>query len=100
MCFGSKTEKIVKATKFYFNYAYKVSKKLDAKRITVHHGYIPGSSYIPKWIERSVNFWGEYLKNKQINFDIENQFEVDGTISKEIIEKLGFKGKISSYRFN
>ena len=88
LCLGSKAEKIVKATKYYFDYAYKVSKKLNVKGITVHHGYMPGSSFIPKWIERSVNFWNGYLKGKDICFYMENQFEVDGTISKEIVEKV------------
>ena len=88
LCLGSATPKIVDATKFYFDYAYSMAKKLGVKRITVHHGYVPGTSYPPNWIKRSVAFWNNYLKNKTICFDMENQCEVDGSISKEIIEKV------------
>ena len=88
LCLGSATPKIVDVTRFYFDYAYKMAKKLNVKRITVHHGYIPGTSYPPNWINRSVAFWNEYLKDKDICFDMENQCEVDGTISREIVEKV------------
>lgn len=88
LCLGSATPKIVEATKYYFDYAYKMANKLGVKRITVHHGYIPGTSYSHNWIKKAVEFWKGYLRNKSICFDMENLCEEDGTISKEIVEKV------------
>ena len=91
LCLGSKTEKIVKATKFYFNYAYKISKKLKVKRITVHHGYVPATSYLPAWINRSVIFWNKFLNKKDIPFDMENLLELDPQCLKDITDKVNSK---------
>lgn len=86
LCLGSVSDKIVEATKYYFAYAYEMAKKLNVKRITVHHGYVPKTSYIPGWINRAVAFWNEFLKDKEIPFDMENMLELDPQIAKEIID--------------
>ena len=88
LCLASAAEKIVEATKFYFDYAYKAAVELDAKRITVHHGYVPGTSYLPNWIKRAVAFWKGYLVDKQIAFDMENLLEYTGDPLKTIIDEV------------
>ena len=86
LCLGSVSDKIVEATEYYFEYAYEIAKKLNVKRITVHHGYVPKTSYIPGWINRAVSFWNNFLKNKEIPFDMENMLELTPEIAKEIID--------------
>lgn len=91
LCLGSKSAKIVKATKFYFEYAFKVSKKLGVKRITVHHGYVPGTSSITAWTNRAVMFWNDFLKNKTIAFDMENLLELSPQGLKDIVDEVNNK---------
>lgn len=92
LCLGSSSHKIVEATKFYFDYAYKVAKELNCKRITVHNGYVPGTSYIPNWNKRAIAFWQEYLKDKKdVAFDMENVLEWNADSVIEIIDKSSIK---------
>ena len=89
LCFGSNTPLIVDATRFYFNYAYSVAKKLDVKSIVIHHGYVPKTSYMPNWIKRSVTFWNDFLSDKSdVSFNLENQLEWNCEPLVEIIDKV------------
>lgn len=88
LCLASAAEKIVEATKYYFDYAYKAAREVGAKRITVHHGYVPGTSYLPNWIKRAVKFWKEYLLDKEIAFDMENLLEWDEKPLGEIVDEV------------
>ena len=91
LCLGSSNKKIVEVTKYYFNFAYEMAKRLGASRITVHHGYVPKTSFIPNWINRSVDFWKEFLKDKDLSFDMENVVENDCLIQREIVDKVNDK---------
>lgn len=88
LCLASSAEKIVEATKYYFDYAYAVAKEVGAQRITVHHGYVPGTSYLPNWIKRANAFWQSYLVGKDIPFDMENLLEYNGEPLAEIIDSI------------
>ncbi len=88
LCLASSAPKIVEATKYYFDYAYKVAKEVNAQRITVHHGYVPGTSYLPNWIKRATTFWKDYLEGKDIPFDMENLLELNGEPLAEIIDNV------------
>ncbi|MBQ8425738.1 MAG: sugar phosphate isomerase/epimerase [Clostridia bacterium] len=88
LCLGSSNKRIVDVTRYYFDYAYEMASRLGAKRITVHHGYVPKTSFIPNWIKRAVSFWNNYLTDKSLAFDMENVVEYDWTIQKEIVEKV------------
>jgi len=65
-----------------FNYAYEIAKELRCTEIIVHNGYIPGTSWISGWVNRSVLFWKEFFSDKDdsIVMCIENQFEEDSDI--------------------
>ena len=72
----------------YLNKAYQVASRLGCTEIVAHNGYKVGTYYYPKYIERSINFWKEFLKNKDssITICIENQFELDSDMIKQIID--------------
>ena len=77
-------EKIMK----YLNTAYQVASKLGCTEIVINNGYKVGTYYYPKYIERSINFWKEFLKDKdsRVTICIENQFELDSDMLIQIIE--------------
>lgn len=77
-------EKIMK----YLNKAYQIASKLGCTEIVVHNGYKVGTYYYPKYIERSIDFWKNFLKDKNnsITICIENQFELDSDMMKQIID--------------
>ena len=54
--------------------------------MVLHNGYFPGTSYEPKWIERTINFWKDFLKDKDITICLENQFELDSDMLIKIID--------------
>ena len=80
-------EKIMK----YLNEAYKVALELGCTEMVVHNGYKVGTYYYPKYIERSINFWKCFLSDKGdfITICLENQFELDSDMMKQIIDGVG-----------
>ena len=77
-------EKIMK----YLNKAYKVALELGCTEMVVHNGYKVGTYYYPKYIERSINFWKNFLSDKDnsITICLENQFELDSDMLIQIID--------------
>ena len=79
LCLGSANNKIVDVTEYYFDYAYDIADELGCQSITVHHGFIPNTSYPTNWIKRSVKFWEKFFTEHSGNIKIymENQCETD-----------------------
>lgn len=75
----------------YLNKAYQVASKIGCSEMVVHNGYKVGTYYIPKYIERSINFWKNFLSDKDdsITICLENQFELDSDMLKQIIDGVG-----------
>lgn len=90
---GSKIHGIRNETMNMINFAYDTAKKLGCSEIVFHNGYIPGSSYPPKWVERAEKFWREFFENKgdSITICLENQFELDADIIKAEIDAVNDK---------
>lgn len=90
---GTKMPGIRKATMEMFNWAYRLAKQLGCTEIVVHNGYIPGTAPIDNWVRRAVEFWKEFLADKDdsITMCIENQFELDSEIIIKEIDLLGDK---------
>ena len=74
---GTKGDSLIDYTMQMFNYAYKIAKELGCTEIVVHNGYIPGTSFMDKWVERAAEFWKKFFEDKDysITMCIENQFE-------------------------
>jgi sugar phosphate isomerase/epimerase len=79
LCLGSANKKIADITNFYFDYAYHVAEELDCLGITVHHGFVPHTSYPTNWIKRSIIFWNDFFNSHsgKIKMFMENQCEND-----------------------
>ena len=90
LCFGSYDRLIKEATRNRFEYAYDISQKLGCKHIILHHGYVPGTSYLPNWIKRGKIFWNEFLENKSEDtvFHIENLLEHTPEIISELVSTV------------
>lgn len=79
---GTKMKGVRQETMNMFNYAYSIAKELGCTEIVVHNGYIPGTSRISGWVNRSGEFWKEFFSDKDdsIVVCLENQFEEDSEI--------------------
>lgn len=90
LCFGSIDSLIKAATKNRFEYSYEISRKLGCKKIVLHHGYVPGTSYPPNWIKRSKIFWDDFLKDKDAEtvFYIENMLEHTPDLISELVSTV------------
>lgn len=72
------------------NEAHAVAEKLGIKKMVVHSGHMP-LLYFKEWHkEKSLYFWQEFMKDKPEDFliYIENVFEDEPLMMKEIIEEL------------
>lgn len=87
---GTKMQGIRQETMNMFNYAYDIAKELGCTEIVVHNGYIPGTSWISGWVNRSVLFWQEFFKDKDdsIIMCLENQFEEDSEIMMMEVDQV------------
>lgn len=71
--------------------AYQVCKKIDADRMVAHTGYMP-LIYYKEWHKmKSLEFWHRFMADKPGNFRlyIENVFEDEPYMLKELIEEIG-----------
>lgn len=77
LCLGSANNKIRVVTEFYFDYAYGVANALSCLGITVHHGFVPHTSFPANWVKRSVQFWQAFFNTHPggIKMFMENQCE-------------------------
>ncbi len=81
----------IKAVTFNrFNLAYDIAKRLGAKKLVFHTGFIPQIYYIEGWLQNSILFWREFMtnKNNEILICIENVFENEYTPILELITKV------------
>lgn len=72
------------------NQAFRLAQNYNINRMVVHSGYLP-DVYFPQWfIERSVEFWHEFMADKPSCFQIviENQLEQKAYLLPELCEKL------------
>lgn len=72
------------------NQAYALAQSYKINRMVVHSGFLP-DIYFPVWfIDRSVEFWQEFMADKPRGFQlmIENQLEEYAPLLPELCEKL------------
>lgn len=70
--------------------AFEACRRLGLNRMVVHSGFLP-IMYFDTWhVERSVEFWGEYMRDKPSDFSIfiENVFDPNPEPLIEIVETL------------
>jgi sugar phosphate isomerase/epimerase len=72
------------------NQAYNLAKDYGIKRMVVHSGFLP-EIYFPVWfLERSVEFWQEFMADKPADFQlmIENQLEPEAELLPKLCEQI------------
>lgn len=73
-----------------YEQTYDAAIKLGVNRVVLHSGYMPWI-YQESWhLEKSVEFWKNFMKDKPDNFNImiENVFEDNPYIMKKIVESI------------
>lgn len=81
----------IKAVTFNrFNLAYDIAKKLGAKKLIFHTGFIPQIYYTEGWLQNSILFWKEFMTDKDhaITICIENVFENEYAPILELLTKV------------
>lgn len=53
---------IADVTRHYFDYGYTIAEELACKSVTVHQGFVPGTSYASGWIKRGIPFWLSFFE--------------------------------------
>ncbi len=91
LCLASKTRKIAEVTRECFDEAYRTAEALDCRTMTVHQGFVPGTSFPEGWAKRSVEFWRSFLSDHPGNICIcmENLLEQDPDSFLRTIDGLG-----------
>lgn len=65
-----------------------IAKGLGAVKMVVHSGYVP-NIYFKQWhVERSVEFWNEFVERNDIDIVIENVLEDEPYMMAEMMESL------------
>lgn len=87
LCPGSSDPMVRDVAMNRFNLGYSVAEELGIKNIVFHIGWIPGAGSPTNWTRRCVNFWRDFLKDKDPNtsFFIENLFDNTMEIIKNVI---------------
>lgn len=81
---------IKKVTLNRFTCVYDIAKSFNSKHIVYHTGFIPKMHYPKLWLENSISFWNEFMKDKSNDIQIllENVLEDDCTMMLELVEKV------------
>ena len=72
------------------NQAYRLAASYGIKKMVVHSGFLP-DVYFPVWfVDRSVEFWREFMADKPQDFQlvIENQLEPHADLLPELCQKI------------
>lgn len=70
--------------------AYRLASSYGIRRMVVHSGFLP-DVYFPQWfLDRSVEFWQEFIADKPADFEllIENQLEQEAELLPQLCERL------------
>ena len=73
-----------------YNQAYNIAKKLGADRIVFHYCYYEDIYFKETYINNSLEFWNEFLsdKDESVKIHIENMYDKDISVLKELVDKV------------
>jgi endonuclease IV len=79
---------VLEIAKKRYNQAYELAASYGIHRMVVHSGYVPFVYFKEYFVERSVNFWREFLSDKPADFTVvlENVLEDEPLMLMEIIK--------------
>lgn len=83
-------KEIRRVTKERFEESYTAAKRLGAKRIIYHTGFIPITYYIEGWLGNSIDFWKEFMGDKDgsIEVHLENVYEEEFWPIAKVIDEV------------
>lgn len=87
---GSCDRLIREVTKKRFEFAYKYARLVGANQVVLHHGYVPGTNTPRAWLRRNLEFWDEFLADKdpEVIFYLENLLEPDPSLLGEVVREI------------
>ena len=87
---GTKIVEIQEAMLKIYNEAYSIAKGLGCTEMVIHSNYKPGTDWYGGWIKRAKELLNKFLSNKDgsITICIENQFESDSELLKNLIDEV------------
>jgi sugar phosphate isomerase/epimerase len=90
LCPGSFDALVRDLARQRFNQSNHVARKLGAIHVVLHHGYVPGTSETRQWLNRSQEFWKDFLKwaPPGIHFHLENMLEHDPEVIAQLVDDL------------
>ncbi|MBE5783606.1 MAG: sugar phosphate isomerase/epimerase [Clostridiales bacterium] len=91
LCLASKTKMIRDVTRHYFDYGYQMAAALNCRSVTVHQGFVPGTSYVSGWVKRAIPFWEEFFNEHpgHIEMNMENLCEKNAETLIGTVDGLG-----------
>lgn len=90
LCPAAIDPEVVKITRMRYEQAWTMAQKLGIDRVVVHSGYVP-LIYFPQWfVEKSVAFWKDFLRDKPetAEFLLENVLEGAPEMTASIVEAV------------
>lgn len=90
LCPAAIDPEVVRITRMRYEQAWEMAQALGCRRMVVHSGYIP-LVYFPQWfVEKSVAFWKDFLKDKPADsrFLLENVLEGEPDMTATIVEQV------------
>ena len=90
LCAGSNDPLIRGVTRQRFELACSHARQLQAPDVILHHGYVPGTSWRANWLRRSVEFWRDFLADKEsgLRFHVENMLERDAGLLADVMDGI------------
>ena len=87
---GSCDDKVRSLARERFEAGHKAAKAFGAKQMIFHTGYIPNTYPDKYWLENTILFWKEFLKEKLEDcfFYVENVLDTDYELLKRLVEAM------------
>jgi len=87
---ASRDPEIRKVVKNRFNRAWEIAVKLNCKHLILHTGFIPKTYFPQDWLNRTINFWNEFLGDKkgEVEIHLENVYEDDYFLISDLIDAI------------
>ena len=91
LCTGTRDNLIAQVTNHRMQQAYDVAKKMDANYVVYHNGYYPKTYSYEEWMQRTPNYWKNFLKDKkndEIKIHIENVHEDESYVINALMDEI------------
>lgn len=87
MAFDSRIQQV---TLSRYEQAYEAARRLGAKKLILHSGFIPSVYYLEGWAERMADFYNRFLENKneEIQIAMENVLDPFSEPLEEVAERV------------